>query len=49
MFLTCLHNRVLPAGLAKLTATAPSGKLRAAATAYQAAIDDLIRDTGLAA
>jgi hypothetical protein len=49
MFLTRLHDRVLPAGLAQLTANAPPGKLRHAATAYQAAIDELLRDTGLAA
>jgi len=49
MFLTRVHDRILPAGLAQLTATAPPGKLRAAATAYQAAIDDIIRDAGLAA
>jgi hypothetical protein len=49
MFLTRLHDRVLPAGLAHLTPTAPPGKLRHAAAAYQAAIDDLIRDTGLTA
>lgn len=49
MFLTRLHDRVLPAGLAQLTAAAPPGKLRTAATAYQAAIDDILRDTGLAA
>ena len=49
MFLTRLHDRILPAGFAQLTATAPPGKLRRAATAYQAAIDDIIRDAGLAA
>jgi len=49
MFHTRVHDRILPAGLAQLTATAPPGKLRAAATAYQAAIDDIIRDAGLAA
>jgi hypothetical protein len=49
MFLTRLYDRVLPAGLAQLTATAPPGKLRAAATAYQAAIDDILHDGGLAA
>jgi hypothetical protein len=48
-FLTRLHDRVLPSGLAQLTATAPPGKLRTAATAYQAAIDDIIHDGGLAA
>ena len=50
MFLTRLHDRILPAGLDQLTsATAPPGKLRTAATAYQTAIDDIIRDAGLAA
>jgi hypothetical protein len=50
MFLTRLHDRVLPAGLAQLTTTTgPPGKLRAAATAYQAAIDDILADAGLAA
>ena len=49
MFLTRVHDRILPTGLAQLIATAPPGKLRAAATAYQTAIDDIIRDAGLAA
>jgi hypothetical protein len=50
MILTRLHDRVLPAGLAHVTqATGPPGKLRAAATAYQQAIDDIIHDAGLAA
>ena len=50
MILTRIHGRVLPAGLAELTqATGPPSKLRTAATAYQAAIDDIIRDAGLAA
>ena len=50
MFLTRVHDRILPAGLAQLTsASTPPGKLRAAAAAYQAAIDDIIRDAGLAA
>ena len=50
MFLTRVHDRILPAGLAELTsASAPPGKLRTAATAYQTAIDDIIRDAGLAA
>ena len=49
MLLTRLHDRVLPAGLAQLATTAPPGKLRHAATAYQTAIDDLIREAGLAA
>ena len=49
MFLTRLHDRLLPAGFAHLAPTHPPGKLRRTATAYQAAIDDLIRDAGLAA
>jgi hypothetical protein len=50
MVITRLHDRVLPAGLAPgaLPGT-PPGRLRQAALAYQGAIDDLIRDTGLAA
>jgi hypothetical protein len=49
MILTRIHDRVLPAGHAELTATGQPSKLRTAATAYQAAIDDIIRDAGLAA
>ena len=50
MFLTRVHDRILPAGLAHLAGTtAPPGKLRTAANAYQAAIDNLIHDAGLAA
>ncbi len=50
MILTRIHDRVLPAGLAQLTpTTGPPSKLRAAATAYQTAIDDIIHDAGLAA
>jgi hypothetical protein len=50
MILTRLHDRVLPASLAQLNpANGPPGRLRAAATAYQTAIDDIIRDAGLAA
>ena len=49
MILTRIHDRVLPAGLAQLTATGPPGKLRTAATAYQTAIDDIILGAGLAA
>jgi hypothetical protein len=50
MILTRLHDRVLPAALAQLTETIhPPGKLRAAATAYQQAIDGIIHDAGLAA
>jgi hypothetical protein len=49
MLLTRLHDRVLPAALTQLATTAPPGKLRHAAAAYQTAIDDLIRDAGLTA
>ena len=50
MILTRIHDRVLPTGLAQVTGTTgPPGRLRTAATAYQDAIDDLIRDAGLAA
>jgi hypothetical protein len=50
MILTRLHDRILPASLAELTpTTGPPGRLRAAATAYQQAIDHIIHDTGLAA
>jgi hypothetical protein len=49
MFLTRLNDRILPAGFAQLAATALPGPLRAAASAYQAAIDDIIHDAGLAA
>jgi hypothetical protein len=49
MFLTRVHDRILPAGLAQLPGTsAPPTRLRLAATAYQAAIDDIIH-AGLAA
>ncbi len=49
MILTRLHDRVLPAAFAQLTTHPPTGRLHRAATAYQAAIDDLIRNAGLAA
>jgi hypothetical protein len=50
MFLTRVHDRILPTGLAQLpTATATPGKLRHAATAYQNAIDELTHEAGLAA
>jgi hypothetical protein len=50
MILTRLHDRVLPAGLAPLTpATGPHSRLRAAVTAYQQAIDQIIHDAGLTA
>jgi hypothetical protein len=50
MILTRLHDRILPAGLAH--AAVPAGapaSIRRAAQVYQAAIDNLIRDSGLAA
>jgi hypothetical protein len=50
MILTRIHDRVLPAGLAQLTqTTGPPSKLRAAATAYQTAIDDGCGSFGVSA
>jgi hypothetical protein len=51
MFLTRLHDRLLRSGLAELTSTgpAPPTGLRAADRAYQAAINDFTRRTGIAA
>lgn len=49
MFLTRVHDRVLPTGLAHHGFTATPDKLHRAATAYQRAIDDLTREAGLAA
>ncbi len=48
-FLTRLHDRLLPTGLADLTDTRSDRPLRAAALAYQQAIDNLTTATGLAA
>ena len=48
MFLTAIHDRLLPTGLAHLTNDQPTA-LRTAADAYRTAIDDLTRTTGLAA
>ena len=48
MFLTAIHDRLLPTGLAELSTPTPT-PLRAAAIAYQTAIDHLTRNTGLAA
>jgi hypothetical protein len=50
-YLTRLHDRLLRTGLAELTDPSPpaSTALRAADRAYQAAIDDLTRQAGLAA
>ena len=49
MFLTRVHDRLLPTGLAELTDPTHHGPLQAAATTYQKAIDALVRDHGLAA
>jgi hypothetical protein len=48
MFLSAVHDRLLPTGLADLAAPTPT-RLRAASTAYRAAINDLTQRTGLAA
>jgi hypothetical protein len=50
-FLTRLNDRVLRTGLAEITSPDPAAStaLRAADRAYQAAIDDLARQGGLAA
>jgi hypothetical protein len=50
-YLTRLHDRLLRTGLAEITDPSPpaSTALRAADRAYQAAIDDLTRQAGLAA
>lgn len=48
MFLTRLHDRLLPTGLAHLGDQSIPGPLRTAATAYQKAIDNLTNATGLA-
>ena len=51
LFLTRLHDQLLRTGLAQLTDPRPPvpAPLRAADRAYQAAIDDLTRQAGLAA
>jgi len=49
MFLTRVHDRLLPTGLAHLSDHASPGRLQSAATAYQRAIDNLTNATGLAA
>jgi hypothetical protein len=49
MFLTRVHDRLLPTGLAHLRDKASPTPLQTAATAYQRAIDNLINATGLAA
>ncbi len=50
-YLTRLHDRLLRTGLAEITDSSPppSTALRAADRAYQAAVDDLTRQAGLAA
>jgi hypothetical protein len=48
MFLTRIHDRLLPTGLAHLAEPSTPRRLRTAATAYQSAIDDLTTATGLA-
>jgi hypothetical protein len=50
MFLSAVHDRLLPTGLAELNTPTPTPTpLRSAAHAYQTAIDDLARSAGLAA
>jgi hypothetical protein len=49
MFLTRIHDRLLPTGLAHLAAPTLPRPLRAAATAYQKALDNLTRQSALAA
>ena len=48
MFLSTVHDRLLPTGLSDLAAPTPT-RLRKASTAYRAAITDLAQRTGLAA
>jgi hypothetical protein len=49
IFLTRVHDRFLPTGLAHLTDPSDTGPLRVAATRYQQALDDLAHHSGLAA
>ena len=49
MFLTRLHDQLIPTGLAHLDDQSTPSPLRTAATAYQSAIDNLTNATGLAA
>jgi len=49
MFLTRVHDRLLPTGLAHLDDPSNDGTLRSASTAYQHAIDALAAENGLAA
>ena len=48
-YLSAIHDRLLPTGLAQLTANAPAGPLKTADRAYQHAIDTLTHTAGLAA
>src|SRR6476659_5974028 len=49
-FLTCVHDRILPTGLAELAASQPHrGRLRAAATTYRNALDTLCATAQFAA
>ena len=48
MFISAVHDRLLPTGLADLHTPTPT-KLRTAMHAYQTAVDNLIHNTGLAA
>ena len=49
MFLTRVHNRLLPTGLAQQTDPRTSHRLQTAASAYQRALDTLAEQNGLAA
>ena len=48
-FLSRVHDRLLPTGLADLADTTTNRPLRAASIAYQRAIDNLAATTGIAA
>jgi len=48
MFLSTVHDRLIPTGLADLAARTPT-RLRSASNTYQAAVDDLTRRVGPAA
>jgi len=49
MFLTRVHDRLLPTGLARLAQRPQDNHLRRASTAYQKALDALAQQNGLAA
>jgi len=49
MFLTRVHDRLLPTGLARLAQRPRGQPLRRASTAYQKALDALAQQNGLAA